>query len=149
MWRLWFQEAIAMPGLGPSLLSRGSQPLARYLMMRHVAKPQSWSSSDLGAFLDPLRDPARARAGSATYRRLILPEALRMLRGAYREQRLATPTVVLYGAEDSTVRPAFFDGWEGHAARLSVEPVPGAAHFLADENPAFVTRRALEHFSHA
>ena len=36
-------------------------------------------------FAGELRDPARARAGSALYRTFIQPEGLRMMRGKYRD----------------------------------------------------------------
>lgn len=144
LWRLWFQPVIATPGLGPRLLSRGRQPLARYLLEQHVAGP--WSEPDLELFLVPLRDPAYARAGSALYRGLILPEIGRIARGAYRGRRLRVPTRVLYGAADPGVGPDLVGGHEAYADDLAVEFVPGAGHFLADDRPDAVVDHALALF---
>jgi pimeloyl-ACP methyl ester carboxylesterase len=91
MWRLWFQPIIAAPLLGPRVLSRGNQRLARYLF-EQTADRDAWAAGDVEHFLGPLRDPARANAGSAVYRSFIIPELMRIMRGAYRSTRLSTPT---------------------------------------------------------
>lgn len=145
LWRLWFQPVIAMPGLGARLLSQGRQPLARYLLEQHVVNP--WAERDLEAFLAPLREPAYARAGSALYRGLILPEVGRIARGAYRNSRLTTPTRVLYGAADPGNGPDLVGGYEAYTDDLSVEFVPDAAHFMADDRPDAVVEHALAFFA--
>jgi pimeloyl-ACP methyl ester carboxylesterase len=145
-WRLWFQPVIMTPGLGPALLASGSQRLARHLLTHGSADPAIWSEHDVERFVAPLREPARARAASLLYRHFILPEAVRMLTGHYRGTRLVTPTRVLYGAEDPIVRPELLSGYED-ADDLTVDRVDGAAHFIADEQPAVVVRHALELFS--
>jgi pimeloyl-ACP methyl ester carboxylesterase len=144
LWRLWFQPVIATPGLGARLLGRGRQSLARHLLEQHTANP--WSERDLDVFLAPLRDPAYARAGSALYRSLILPEIGRIARGAYRDRRLTTPTRVLYGADDPGTGPDLVGGYEAHADDLAVEFVAGAAHFLADDRPDAVADHAVTFF---
>jgi pimeloyl-ACP methyl ester carboxylesterase len=145
-WRLWFQPVIATPGLGPRLLGRGKQRLVRYLLEPYVAGLDPWSAEDREAFLAPLRQPERARAGSALYRRLILPEIRRITTGAYRDSRLTTPTRVLYGAAEPGVVPESLGGHEAYADDLAVEPIEGAAHFLADERPDAVADRILAFF---
>lgn len=145
LWRLWFQPVIATPGLGPRLLGRGRQPLARHLLRGHVAAP--WSAADLELFVAPLRDPAYARAGSALYRGLILPEIGRIVGGAYRNQHLSTPTRVLYGAADPGVGPYLVGGHEAYADDLTVDLVEGAGHFVADDRPDAVVEHALALFA--
>lgn len=66
-WRLWFQTVIATPGLGPRLLARRDQRLARYLLEQDGAGGALPSAEDREAFLALLRQPQRARAGSALY----------------------------------------------------------------------------------
>lgn len=142
MWRLWFQYAIATPGLGPWLLRRGG--LVRYLLRAYAVRPLE--SSDVDIFVAQFREPARARAGSALYRRFILPGAMRIARGAYRGMRLRTPTRLLYGADDPARLGEFLGGYEEHADGLTIVRVEDASHFLADEQPAAVLaeiRRAL------
>ena len=144
-WRLWFMPVIATPGLGARLLGRGNQPLARYLLKTDVAE-HAFSAEDREAFLAPLRQPERARAGSALYRLLILREMRRIATGAYRESRLAIPTRVLYGPADPAVVREMYGGYEAYTADLAVEPIEGAAHYLADERPDRVADRILAFF---
>ena len=144
-WRLWFMPVIATPGLGARLLGRGNQPLARYLLKTDVAE-HAFSAEDREAFLAPLRQPERARAGSALYRLLILREMRRIATGAYRESRLAVPTRVLYGPADPAVVREMYGGYEAYTDDLAVEPIEGAAHYLADERPDRVADRILAFF---
>ena len=146
VWRLWFQPVIATPGLGPRLLGRRNQPLARYLLEQDVAD-HAFTAEDREAFLAPLRQPERARAGSALYRRLILPELRRIAAGAYRESRLTVPTRVLYGPADPALAPEVHGGYEAYADDLAVEPIEEAGHFLADERPDLVADRILAFFA--
>jgi pimeloyl-ACP methyl ester carboxylesterase len=143
--RLWFQYAIAAPVLGPALLSRGSQPLARYLLTNYTSDPGAWSEQDVELFMAPFRDPARARAASALYRDFIVPLFPRVIRGAYRT-RLRTPTLILYGSEDPNMRPEILGGYEDLADDLVLERVDGASHFIADEKPDVVIDRVTGFF---
>jgi pimeloyl-ACP methyl ester carboxylesterase len=145
--RVWFQPVLATPGLGPRLLSQGRQRLPRYLLRSYTAHQAALSAPDIELFIAPLREPARARAGSALYRELIMPEAQRYLRGAYRTIRLTTPTRLLIGAADPAVRPEFLRGHEDYCDDLRVEIISGASHFLADERPDAVIDQALEFFA--
>jgi pimeloyl-ACP methyl ester carboxylesterase len=105
------------------------------------------TAEDREAFLAPLRQPERARAGSALYRRLILPEIRRITSGAYRQSRLTVPTRVLYGLADPAVVPEAHGGYEAYADDFAVEPIEGAAHFLADQEPDAVADRILAFFA--
>jgi pimeloyl-ACP methyl ester carboxylesterase len=145
-WRLWFQQVIATPGVGPRLLARGDQRLARYLLEQDGAGGALRSAEDREAFLAPLRQPERARAGSAIYRGLVLPELRRIVTGAYRESRLDVPTLVLYGTADPALVPNVHGGYEANADDLAVEPIEGASHFLADQRPDPVADRILAFF---
>ncbi|WP_421741320.1 alpha/beta fold hydrolase [Cellulomonas sp.] len=142
-WRLWFQWVIATPGLGPWALRSGRQRLVRYLLRDFRTGQDALPESDVELFAAPLRDPARARAGSALYRNVILAEVRRIARGAYRDARLTTPTVVLYGADDPAGLPMeLLGGYEDHADDLTQELVAGAGHFIADERPDALVEHA-------
>ncbi|GAA3213259.1 alpha/beta fold hydrolase [Microbacterium terregens] len=136
---LWFQWVIATPGLGPALLSKGRQRLARWLLRGFEIRPMN--DADVAEYVQALRDPARARAASKLYRGLILPGFVNVIRGKYLGRVLQTPTLVLFGSDDAllpkdalTVRPE-------DAPHTTVEFVPGGAHFLVDDNPVEVARR--------
>jgi pimeloyl-ACP methyl ester carboxylesterase len=103
-----------------------------------LASPALWSANDVDAYIAQLREPDRAQAASALYRRLVLPEMLRIIRGTYRKTRLRTPTLLLFGAADSAFPPPLTNhllrSYRAYADHVEVAFVPEAAHFIADEN---------------
>jgi pimeloyl-ACP methyl ester carboxylesterase len=60
--------------------------------------------------------------------------------------RLTTRTRLLIGADDQVVRAELLGGYEDHVDDLAIEVVDGASHWVVDERPDVVTRRALESF---
>lgn len=136
---LWFQWAIATPWLGPALLSRGRQRLAHWLLRGFERKPMD--DADVAAYVEALRDPARARAASKLYRGLIIPGFMKVVRGAYLGRVLRTPTLVLFGADDALLPKDALEVSPDDAPHTTVEFVPGGAHFLVDDNPEEVARR--------
>lgn len=136
---LWFQWVIATPGLGPRMLSRGRQRLAHWLLRSAQVNPMR--NDDVEAYVAALSDPARARAASKLYRRVILPGFMNVLRGTYHGRVLRTPTLVLFGAEDRLIPHDALSVSPEEAPDLTVDFVPGGAHYLVDDNPAEVARR--------
>lgn len=136
----WFNLVVPVPGIGPTALRAG---LARYLLRDFST---GMSDADVEIFAERLREPARARAGSALYRHFIQPEGMKMLRGKYRDQRLTTRTLVLVGSDDPNVRAEFLHGHEPYVDDLRIETVDGASHFVVDDQPAAVAQHALEFF---
>ena len=136
---LWFQWVVATPGVGPRLLSHGRQRLARWLLRGFERRPMA--DADVEAYVEALRDPARARAASQLYRGLILPAFMNIVRGSYHGRVLHTPTLVLFGADDALLPKDALVVSTDDAPHTKVEFVPGGAHFLVDDNPDEVTRR--------
>jgi hypothetical protein len=85
-----------VPLLGPPLIGKGHQRMARTLP-GFTSGRNAFSAEDVEIFAAQLREPARARAGSALYRHFTQPEAVRVLTGSYGSNRLSTPTRVLAG----------------------------------------------------
>lgn len=131
---LWFQWAIATPVLGPRLLSRGRQRLAYWMLRTFEVQPMR--DDDVESYVAALRDPARARAASKLYRRVVLPGFINILRGSYHGRVLDTRTLVLFGSEDALIPPDALVVSPKDAPDLTVEFVPGSGHFLVDDNPA-------------
>jgi pimeloyl-ACP methyl ester carboxylesterase len=144
---LWFQPIVASPGLGPAVLGSGRQRMARYLLKGFTVHAHSFRDEDMEAFLAPLRDRAHARAGSALYRRFILPTVVRIFSGQYKHTYLSPPTRIVYGLDDKAIRPELLGGHENHAADVEVEFVEGAGHFIADDRPDIVVDRARSLFA--
>lgn len=141
---LWFQYALATPGLGAHLLAGGGQRLPRWLFRTFAGRPDSIPAADVEAYLAALRDPSRARAGSALYRHLIVPEFLRILLGRHRGRVLRVPTLVLFGEQDRVIPRTMLQGFEAAAPDLTVGFVNDAAHYLVDDQPAEVAQRIAQ-----
>lgn len=141
LWRVWFLPVIASP-LGPRLLARGRQRLARYMLRERVPGVADIDGDDLEVFLAPLRDPARARALALVYRRLILPGMGAM--SQWKERTLQVPTRIVLGAQDPVMRHAALDDGGERAVDLRMSRADGAAHFIADERPDAVVAAVRE-----
>ena len=142
--QLWFQPVVATPGLGPRALR--TDRLSRHLLTGFTPNPDSMSEQDVSTFVGRLHAEGHPEAGSALYRKLILPEMGRLVAGAYRKRRLTVPTVSLMGGADPGVRPGMLDVPEGVADDLAGHIVDDAAHFLADDRPDAVVAHARELF---
>lgn len=103
-----------------------------------TAKRGTYSPEDVALYVEPLRDPERARAGLAYYR-----EAFRSLlteRGAFfRRPRIETPGVLLWGTEDRAIPPRAADAIvRRYAPNIDVRKILGATHWLPEEDPNLV-----------
>src|SRR5215213_6797289 len=143
----WFNLLIPVPVRGPRLLGRGRQRLPRRMLADFTSAREAFTADDVELFVGRLRDPSRARAGSALYRHFIQPETARIMRGSYRGRRLSTPTRVLLGADDPNMRLEFIHGVEDHLDALHTEIVAGASHFIVDDVPGVVVAQALDFFT--
>lgn len=143
-WRLWYQVLLSLP-LGGSWALR-QRPSFVQALFRNWSGVEVWSDEELRIFVQPLREPLRARASVQYYRRFLFSELPSMLAGRYRRSTLRTPTLLLFGEEDGVIRPYQLRGYERHADQMRVELIPGAGHFIAEEASDLVARRALEFF---
>jgi pimeloyl-ACP methyl ester carboxylesterase len=142
-WRSWYALALAIPVLGPRLLQQ-TDFAAGILRRGNVATP--FTEDDLKAYADSFRDPARANAVSSLYRyyQRAFSEGLR---GRWRSRRLVIPTLLLFGQHDLYIAAKLLPGYEQYAEEMEVELIPDAGHFLVDEKPELVARRALAFLS--
>ncbi len=143
IWRSWYAAALATPGLGPRIMQR-TDFVSGIFGRGNVSDP--FSEEDLERYLGRFRDPARARAVSSLYRYYLRAFAAG-LRGSFDAARLEVPTLLLFGANDLYVTPKSLPGFEAHADDMQLEMVPDAGHFIVDEKPDLVARRALAFLS--
>jgi len=66
---------------------------------------------------------------------------MRIIRGSCCGRRLRVPTLVLFGAEDRLILKNAIRFPGGRPPCLQLEFVPGAAHFLVDDQPEAVAHR--------
>jgi pimeloyl-ACP methyl ester carboxylesterase len=145
MWRFWYWPLLGAPLLGPQLVGRGA--FGPLLGRWFTADRAGWTAEDESIFKARLAEPSRALASSKTYRTYVLRDSPAVLLGKYRSQALRVPTKMLHGTEDRILRPAFLAGFEPYAEQMTIELVPGASHFIAEEAPEIVSRKAIEFFA--
>jgi pimeloyl-ACP methyl ester carboxylesterase len=145
----WWSPLVATPGLGAWALRGGRQRLQRHLLSSYRDVPEAIGPRDEELYLERLRDPARARAGSAIYRDLILPQEVAILRGAYAGRRLEVPTIALVGTGDVLSDVSLLGGYEEHADDFVLEAIADTGHFVPEERPERVADAARALFARA
>ncbi|MEK6278701.1 MAG: alpha/beta hydrolase [Actinomycetota bacterium] len=142
-WRSWYAVANSLPVLGRRVTQSSSMPK---FMLRtgNVANP---FPDGLDVYLDRFRDPDRAEVTVQLYRYYLRAFVQGLRGGAYRDAHLTVPTLLLFGADDLFVPSDLLEGGEEHADDMHIELVPGSGHFIANERPDLVARRALAFLS--
>lgn len=117
----------------------------------YVARPMS--KAGIEAHLAPMRRPGIAGAVRPLTRGMVLPEAMRMMRGVYRRRRLTVPTLVVFGRRDhpwtEQILARICRNPERYADRVRFAYVDEAAHFITDDAPDAVAELALNWFERA
>jgi pimeloyl-ACP methyl ester carboxylesterase len=144
LWRFWYQYLLASPLLGEWILRHTD--FVRLILTGGSSSQRIWSDAELAAFIEPLREPKRAKASVQLYRTFLLREFPQIARGRYRRFRLETPTLLLFGVEDLAISTSMLRGYEPFVDDMTLELVPDTGHFIAEEQPELVTRRTLEFF---
>jgi len=139
VWRFGYQVAIASPVLGRLLVAEGR--FVERVIVGGAVQRQAWTPDDLRAFSAVLAEPARAQASVGLYRTFLMREVARTPHG-----RLRVPTRMMLGARDPAVPVVLLDGADDDADEVSVEIVPECGHFVPEEHPELVARRARELF---
>ncbi|WP_328993564.1 alpha/beta hydrolase [Kribbella sp. NBC_01245] len=117
----------------------------------YVARPMSEATVE--AHLAPFARPDIDGAVRPLTRGMILPEAMRIMRGVYQRRRLTVPTLVVFGRRDhpwteKNMRRVCRNP-ERYADRVEFAYVDDAAHFITDDAPAAVADLALDWFERA
>lgn len=141
--RLWYQVALATPGLGEGLMRQGEFTRRTLQVARTHGR---YSDEELATFVDVLREPAHARAASRYYRTFLFQELRPLIDGAFHERPLTTPTRLLWGRHDPILQGARADQHPSFAPALETEWVENTGHFLPEERPELVVARARELF---
>jgi pimeloyl-ACP methyl ester carboxylesterase len=147
LWRLWYQVALATPGLGRRLLERTS--FVERVITAGAVHRDAWTVADLESFSAVLREPARAAASTQLYRTFLLRELLPFVNGRYRGRRSSVPTVLLHGTRDIAIDHRNLGDWRTWADDMRLELREDSGHFIAEELPEVVAARALELFDGA
>jgi pimeloyl-ACP methyl ester carboxylesterase len=139
VWRFAYQVAIASPVLGRRLVA--DPRFVERVILGGAVQRQAWTPDDLRAFSTVLAEPARARASVGLYRTFLTSEVARIP-----HRRLRVPTRIMVGARDPAIPAVLLDGADEDADDVCVEIVPECGHFVPEEHPELVARRARELF---
>ena len=138
-WRLWYQVVLSAPLVGP-LSVRPMAAAAFRTGVRGVPR-EEWET-----FVAQFDEPERARAAQAIYRTFLTGELPAFARGRYADERLEVPTRFLLSEHDPMVSAEMIAPAARHADDFAIEEIPGHGHFVMDEAPDIVARKALEFF---
>lgn len=134
--RLWYQFVLASPVLGGQLLR---QPQVVRRMLRQAGRGV-WDEEAVEVYAERLGTDKGRQATVGIYRSFLTRELIPTLRGRYSQARLHVPTKLLVGERDPVIEAETLAGFDEHADDMTLEVVPGAAHWLPEEVP----QRVLE-----
>jgi len=141
----------AFQHLPPFIWHRPGASLRGTFSGRYLVRPMSEEVID--AYLAPFQRPAVDAAVRPLVRRVVLGEAVRMMRGVHRRRRLTVPTLVVFGREDypttEEVMGRICRRSERYADRVEFAYVDDAAHFITDDAPEEVAELAADWFERA
>ncbi len=140
LWAFFYQYPLLLPGIGPRLIGRRRQRYLRWVA-RWVGGGYALPEADTRLYLERMRDPARAAAGSRWYRTFQAREALAWLRGAHTGSRVSVPLRFVTGTKDPVITPALHDGYRAHAEDITFEHVDDVGHWIVDQAPDLVLDR--------
>jgi pimeloyl-ACP methyl ester carboxylesterase len=142
---LWYQVALATPGLGSSLMRHGR--FTRQVLT--IARSHgSYTDEEMAAFVDVLRQSPQAHATSHYYRDFLRHELKPLVDGDFKKRQLTTPTRLLWGRRDRILQGGRERGQhEPYAPNTQIEWVDKTGHFLPEERPELVVQRARELFA--
>lgn len=140
MWRFWYQIPMSLPVIGPRVIS---DPKGRYfrLLTGWVGGEFRVPDDDVRLYLDCMREPGHAEAGSRWYRTFQTREMLRWLRGEYNDARVDVPVRWLHGTGDPVITPDLLDGYAERASDFEVELVDSVGHWIVEQRPELVLDR--------
>ncbi len=141
----------AFEHLPPFIWHRPGASLRYTFSERYLARPISEATVE--AYLAPMRRPDIDAAVRPLLRGMVLPEAMRMMRGVYSRRRLTVPTLVVFGRRDHPTTEELMGricrNPERYADRVEFAYVDDAAHFITDDAPDAVADLALDWFERA
>ena len=138
----WYTALFQIPRIEHLLASNGAAFFVWGLRASSAAGV--FSDEDLELYLSPMRDPARLRSALEYYR----AGRRRSLGGGSKARTarpIEVPTIVLWGEDDSAIRPSVRDEMlRGICPTAELRSLPGVSHWVPDERPEEVARAILD-----
>ncbi|MGX5696766.1 alpha/beta fold hydrolase [Agromyces soli] len=135
--------------LPPLSLHRRGRPLDWLFTDEYAVK--GFTAETVASYLAPTRRAEVDGAIGRLYRGMVLPEAGRIMTGAYKKRRLRPPTLIVLGRRDEPFTEELVRKISGNPAdyadHLDFAFVDDAAHFITDDAPEAVAELALDWFA--
>jgi pimeloyl-ACP methyl ester carboxylesterase len=136
LWRFWYQIPMSLPVIGPRVIGDAN---GRYL--RTLAGGMDVPDADIRIYVECMRQPGHAEAGSRWYRAFQTTDVLRWMRGEFDDDRVDVPVRWLHGTEDPVITPDLVDGYGDRASDFKIELVDGVGHWIVAQRPELVLDR--------
>ncbi len=141
--RSWYIFAFQVPILPERMLTRDGS-MAR-IFYGSCQDESAFPKDEVAAYQRAIQQPGAARGMLGYYRAAGRALGSRVERTAL--PIITSPTLLLWGVEDTALGLELTERNEQRVTNLKVELVPGASHWLADERPALVLERATSFFA--
>jgi pimeloyl-ACP methyl ester carboxylesterase len=140
LWRFWYQIPILLPVIGPRVIG---DPKARFyrFLASWVGGGYLVEEDDVRFYIDCMRQPGHAVAGSRWYRTFMSKELWRWLRGEYDGARVNVPVRWLSGTKDPVLTPDLLNGYGDRISDFKVELIDGVGHWIVEQRPELVLDR--------
>jgi pimeloyl-ACP methyl ester carboxylesterase len=140
IWRFGYQFPMALPVIGPWLIG---DPQARFfrLLASWVGGGFSVPEDDVRMYIECMRQPGHAVAGSRWYRTFQTREVRRWIRGEFDDARVDVPVRWLSGTKDPVITPDLLGGYANRISDFELELVDGVGHWIVEQRPDLVLDR--------
>jgi pimeloyl-ACP methyl ester carboxylesterase len=140
LWRFWYQIPMALPVIGPRIIGDRKARFLRFLGS-WVGGGFQLPDDDIALYIDCMRQPGHAVAGSRWYRSFQTTESLRWMRGEFDDGHVDVPVRWLTGTQDPVITPDLLDGYAKHISDFEVELVDDVGHWIVEQRPDLVLDR--------
>ncbi|MFC7044544.1 alpha/beta fold hydrolase [Halobacteriaceae archaeon GCM10025711] len=151
--RSWYVGFFLLPGLPETVLEHDDYAFVDRLFRDDPVDPDAFSETDIRRYKRALSRPGALTAAVNYYRALIPQYSRRLLVESVpfvdtglppTTSQIDTPTMVIWGEQDSTVVPSMADGLEEWIPDVDVRRLPNASHWVQEDCPDTVTDHLLE-----
>jgi len=146
--RSWYMFFFQLPLLAEWWLTKNDGSNLTRLFRANFSRPHAPPSEILEASRQALMEPDAARAAVAYYRYALRswfnPLRMKQIMRSYGPIRV--PVAVIWGERDIALGRRLLEGTERFAHELDIVPVPGAGHFVHQEEPDVVNATLREIF---
>lgn len=141
--RLWYMFLIASPLAGRQVVQR-VPAFMRQILVKGSARPDTFTEAEVETFVGQWSEPERAQACVAVYRSFLTREFRQIARGAFNDQVISQPTMILIGELDPVIEAENLRGAETNLPNLEIRELAGVGHFVPEEAPEETLAALLE-----